>query len=317
MAEQFISSSSQYGLYNDYCRRAVLVLAFMFLISTVGFVINFQPLLFEQSFIFLSGFLSGGLHALSGPDHLSAVLPLIFGRKWWSGLIIGAVWGFGHGAAAGILGLVCCLLRGSFLDQSMLEMYSSILDYAFGITFIVIGAIGLRESVGLIHSENSKSGSEKASGPSFQTVTITALWAIFANGCVLGMSCDSLPSLAPAITISTSHMSIIFLFAYLLGTLVAVAIASAIIAECSSWIGKILRDNYAYNLSTLSSVVAIYSGIALIFQKALSLSNHCTGMLFVAVISMHAIHMYVNLRLCTFHIPAATDKDQGAITCAV
>ncbi|CAN0493441.1 unnamed protein product, partial [Hapterophycus canaliculatus] len=51
------------------------------------------------------GVLSGGLHAVSGPDHLAALLPRIMGQKWHNSMRIGATWGLGHGFSATFIGL--------------------------------------------------------------------------------------------------------------------------------------------------------------------------------------------------------------------
>ena len=51
------------------------------------------------------GVLAGGLHAVSGPDHLAALLPRIMGQKWHNSMRIGATWGLGHGFSAMAIGL--------------------------------------------------------------------------------------------------------------------------------------------------------------------------------------------------------------------
>lgn len=51
------------------------------------------------------GVLAGGLHAVSGPDHLAALLPRIMGQKWHNSMRIGATWGLGHGFSATVIGL--------------------------------------------------------------------------------------------------------------------------------------------------------------------------------------------------------------------
>lgn len=51
------------------------------------------------------GVLAGGLHAVSGPDHLAALLPRIMGQKWHNSMRIGAMWGLGHGFSAMAIGL--------------------------------------------------------------------------------------------------------------------------------------------------------------------------------------------------------------------
>lgn len=59
------------------------------------------------------GVLSGGLHAVSGPDHLAALLPRIMGQKWHSSMRIGATWGLGHGFSAMVIGLAVSLEMSS------------------------------------------------------------------------------------------------------------------------------------------------------------------------------------------------------------
>lgn len=51
------------------------------------------------------GLLAGGLHAISGPDHLAALLPRIMGQRWRNSMRIGATWGLGHGFSATVIGL--------------------------------------------------------------------------------------------------------------------------------------------------------------------------------------------------------------------
>lgn len=58
------------------------------------------------------GVLAGGLHAVSGPDHLAALLPRIMGQKWHNSMRIGATWGLGHGFSATVIGLAVSLCGG-------------------------------------------------------------------------------------------------------------------------------------------------------------------------------------------------------------
>ena len=52
----------------------------------------------------LGGCLAGGLHAISGPDHLAAVLPPCIGQRWWNSSRIGVLWALGHGLTASFWG---------------------------------------------------------------------------------------------------------------------------------------------------------------------------------------------------------------------
>lgn len=69
------------------------------------------------------GVLAGGLHAVSGPDHLAALLPRIMGQKWHNSMRIGATWGLGHGFSATVIGLAVskfCEALGNFFAQFLL-----------------------------------------------------------------------------------------------------------------------------------------------------------------------------------------------------
>ena len=72
-----------------------------------------------QNSAVLGGFLSGSLHALTGADHMVALLPLIFNRRWWIGGSIGMAWGVGHSMSSSSIG---CL---SYLMKSYLVSFSS------------------------------------------------------------------------------------------------------------------------------------------------------------------------------------------------
>jgi len=41
----------------------------------------------------VGGTFAGGLHAVTGPDHLAALLPLCIGRRWWTAINTGLYWG--------------------------------------------------------------------------------------------------------------------------------------------------------------------------------------------------------------------------------
>ena len=272
--------------------RTTIILSFTFLLFIAAWKIRF--VVFTESLVICGGLLSGALHALSGPDHLTAILPLTFGRRWWFGLSIGAIWGFGHGVAASALGLVCCLLKGSVLRPSDFESFSYILDYAFGLTLIAIGVIGMHESNAISSSDEANESDGKTTNlTSFRSLTYPALWAIFANGCILGMSYDSLPSLAPALTVSTHYHSVSFLLSYLIGTLLAMSIAASIIGECSLCIGKFLKENCVTNLSSVSSVVALLAGSIFVAQKALNLSHAFCATLGALSTVGYCLHGYV------------------------
>ena len=88
------------------------------------------------------GTFAGGLHAVTGPDHLAALLPLCMGRRWYEAASTGAFWGLGHGAGAALVGMIAFALRGA-LNLHALAPY---MEAAVGASIVVIGVTGYRES---------------------------------------------------------------------------------------------------------------------------------------------------------------------------
>ena len=88
------------------------------------------------------GIAAGGLHAVTGPDHLAALLPLCLGRRWYEAASTGATWGLGHGAGAVLVGMIAFALRGA-LNLHALAPY---MEAAVGVSIVVIGITGYREA---------------------------------------------------------------------------------------------------------------------------------------------------------------------------
>lgn len=91
------------------------------------------------------GILSSAFHSLTGPDHLGALLPFIFCKRWYTAAIYGLVWGAGHGVSSSAMGVMAASLKGSLLGASMVEALSEWSNVGIGLTLIVIGAMGLHE----------------------------------------------------------------------------------------------------------------------------------------------------------------------------
>ena len=89
----------------------------------------------------LAGLSAGLIHALSGPDHLSAVAPLVINersRRWRMGLF----WGIGHSLGVWVVGLIALALRG-FLPIESLSSWS---ERLVGAVLIGVGLWGLRRA---------------------------------------------------------------------------------------------------------------------------------------------------------------------------
>ena len=122
-------------------------------LSVVGMLFYFQSLASEYAksilgaaSVFGGGMLSGGLHALSGPDHLAALLPFILGQKWYKAVYYGSIWGLGHGITASFLGIFGFYVKDSLLGYKLLPQLTNLADYAVGVTLIIIGLMGLHEA---------------------------------------------------------------------------------------------------------------------------------------------------------------------------
>ncbi len=89
----------------------------------------------------LAGLSAGIIHALSGPDHLSAVAPLVINersRRWRMGLF----WGIGHSLGVWIIGAIALGLRG-VLPVARLSSWS---ERLVGVVLIGVGLWGLRRA---------------------------------------------------------------------------------------------------------------------------------------------------------------------------
>ncbi|XP_038998068.1 uncharacterized protein LOC120123193, partial [Hibiscus syriacus] len=89
-----------------------------------------------------TGFFSGCLHTLSGPDHLVALAPLSIGRTRMGSAVVGALWGFGHDAGQVIFGLIFLLLK----ERLQIEVIRTWGTRVVGLTLLVVGAIGISEA---------------------------------------------------------------------------------------------------------------------------------------------------------------------------
>ncbi|CAN0008362.1 unnamed protein product [Choristocarpus tenellus] len=97
------------------------------------------------------GAFAGGLHALTGPDHLAVLLPSCIGVPWSQAYKSGAFWGLGHGIGATMFGLA----GFAFRDWLNIEAASRFLEPVIGITLVVIafqGQIGM----GMLCSRSSR-----------------------------------------------------------------------------------------------------------------------------------------------------------------
>ena len=222
----------------------------------------------------LGGLLSGGLHAISGPDHLAALLPPSVGKPGWYGLRLGATWGLGHGVSAILMGMCAFFLKGRMSEQfSFLQKLSKYTEAAVGLSLFIIGAIGVKENLELRkeHKNDQGASSSVSTEPEmFSKLSMTTFKSsvsIFFNGILHGLSWDGAPSIAPALAMTSWRSAISFLMSYCIGTMAAMSFTAGAFGEGSLRLGEAFyNEDLPMNLSFASSLLAIFIGIYWIAQ---------------------------------------------------
>lgn len=222
-------------------------------------ILSLTHLINLRSSTVIGGLLAGSLHAVTGPDHIAALLPASVGQRWYQGMRIGASWGLGHGLSATLLGLFGFLLKDRLGGHfHVLEKLSSVAESAVGISLLLIGGLGLKEALQAeVDDEESSSN----------TPPLKSKGAIFTNGVLHGFSWDGAPSLAPALTLSSWRSAILFLFFYSIGTMAAMSATAGAVGEGTRRLGKASRSpELPRRMSIVSSCVAIAIGSFWIYK---------------------------------------------------
>lgn len=231
----------------------------------------------------LGGTFAGGLHAVTGPDHLAALLPLCVGRGWARAAWTGATWGIGHGLGAALVGAFAFALRGAL----QLDVVSAYMEVAVGLSIVIIGATGFREArewaansnacpvdmdggaadaarneatsgtSGIIMLDGEGDGVEACDAPPEQDVVRTLLNGVLNGVCGTGHILGVMPALAmPNWLIAGAYLS-----CFGVGTFVAMALFTGVVGELSSRTKLALNDPAApANLAMASSIVALAMG---------------------------------------------------------
>jgi hypothetical protein len=165
-----------------------------------------------------AGLAAGLTHALSGPDHLSAVAPLVVGerRGGWSGWRMGLLWGVGHSVGVWIVGLLALALRGIL----PLERVSSWSERMVGAVLIAVGLWGLRRAFGPRLQEEAHVH-DHPRRPGSAALWIGSLHGLAGSSHILG--------LLPALAFGDRSASLAYIGGFGLGAIMAmVAFASAL-----------------------------------------------------------------------------------------
>lgn len=159
----------------------------------------------------LAGIAAGCLHTLAGPDHLAALAPLTVGRAAGPSAGRGALWGLGHSAGQLILGLAMVLLKGRF--EQLVPALTKWGSVSVGLTLLLIGALGLKESM--------SSGNDDEAKHTHKPAHSRSLAGIFATGVVYGLQPDALVVIVPALTLSSRLAATNYMVAFVVGTVAA------------------------------------------------------------------------------------------------
>lgn len=225
----------------------------------------------------VAGVLAGGIHAVSGPDHLAAVAP-VAARHAESAGRLGFRWGLGHALGAMALGAAGWLLR----EAVSLELWSELAERSVGILLVGIGLWALRRATqtrvhahehahdGSVHSHvhiHGSGGAHDAHGP-HATADVAAhrahahTHAAFAIGALHGVAGTAhLVGVLPALAIPSASGVGAYLLGYGLGATAAMGAFGWLVGAIAR---RSRRDGTRLYRGMLSATggAAIVTGIA-------------------------------------------------------
>lgn len=193
----------------------------------------------------LAGLSAGLIHALSGPDHLSAVAPLVINersRRWRMGLL----WGVGHSLGVWIVGLIALALRGVLPVESL----SSWSERIVGAVLIGVGLWGLRRAFAAklpaphVHEEPDPNRR-----PGRAAVMIGGLHGLAGSSHILG--------LLPALALPSRWASLAYVVGFGLGAIVGMT-------AFSSTFGLFAARVTARGLRAYQAMLACFSAAAIL-----------------------------------------------------
>lgn len=176
----------------------------------------------------LLGLIAGLVHALAGPDHLSAVAPLVVEerRRGWS---TGLLWGLGHSLGVWSVGLLAVALRGVL----PVDRLSSSSERLVGVVLIGVGFWGLRRAwLARRRSRGEERDGEEArkAGHHHHGAPGRSSWAALSIGTLHGLAGSShLLGVLPALAMPSAAASVGYVVGFGLGSIAAmVAFSSAL-----------------------------------------------------------------------------------------
>jgi hypothetical protein len=203
-----------------------------------------------------AGLLAGLVHALSGPDHLAAVAPLVLGgqgRRWWMGLF----WGIGHSLGVWAVGLLALALRGVFPVESL----SSWSERMVGAVLIGLGLWGLhRAFASRLGRRHPHSHGEPETGrparPGRAAVWIGGLHGLAGSSHLLGI--------LPALALPSRSAALSYVVGFGFGAVAAMTAFSSALGLVAARVGDPGGRAYQAMLAAFSGVAVVVGGYWLI-----------------------------------------------------
>lgn len=234
-----------------------------------------KELLSNLPFVF--GLVAAVIHVFTGPDHLAAIGPLALNAKFrpW---LIGIFWGTGHVLGMMIIGILFFFFR----ELIPVDLISAHSERIVGIMLLIIGFWAffrlyqqIQQGSNHLHLHENEDGSvylhqhehrhlfEKHHHAKSHKQT---LWAALGIGTVHGLAGVShLLGLLPTLAFSTALQSAFYLVGFAVGTLLAMAVFSAIMGIVGRFSSE-YRKAFLYKfINGLAGTVAVVVGVFWIF----------------------------------------------------
>lgn len=204
-----------------------------------------------------TGLLAGMAHVFVGADHMAALLPLSVGKRLRAAWL-GVRWGIGHSAGVLVVAVIFGIIRKQ-LDLSVIGEWGEIL---VGVLLIALGALGIRAAVRqpLEVQQHAHDGADHVHlGPGHVHLHKHAAFLAGTLHGVAGMA--HLMGVLPALALKTLAESMLYLGAFALGSILAMAGFAAFVGAGSAKLGD-RAPAWIKRIMIAASVACILVGAA-------------------------------------------------------